>query len=215
MPYEGPDNSADEFCLQLSKIEHLITQNADCHIILCGDFNVEFLRRRVHIDLLNNFCSKLDFCAIDKHSKCTIDYTYQFDLGRFSVLDHFITSSTLFDIAVLSASVWHDGDNLSDHHPIFFSLDIDIPMLRSADKIYREKISWQKANDDNLSYYKQTLSELLASVNIPVAALDCHNPVCANASHCSGANKYSHDLIEACLAAGKATLPHTSDCSVN
>ena len=45
---------------------------------------------------------------------------------RFSILDHFILSGTLFDECVSSASVLHDVDNLSDHDPIFLCLNIDL-----------------------------------------------------------------------------------------
>jgi hypothetical protein len=209
MPREGPEEITDEFCLQLSKIEYMITQNADCHIILCGDLNIDFSRNWVHTGLLSSFCEKLDICAIVKHCMCTIDYTYQFDFERFNVLDHFLTSSTLFDVAILSATVWHDGDNLSDHHPICLAVRLDLPVLNAVDKIFREKVSWSKANEDNLSCYKQTLSELLAGINIPAAALDCRDVICTDFSHCFALNVYSRDLIDACLAAGNATLPRT------
>ena len=58
MPYEGSQSKTDEFCLQLSKIDYLFVQNADCHRILCGDFIVDFSRDWVHTDLLNTFCDK-------------------------------------------------------------------------------------------------------------------------------------------------------------
>jgi hypothetical protein len=41
MPYEGSDESTDDFTDQLS-FEHLTDNNADCHLILGGDFNVDF-----------------------------------------------------------------------------------------------------------------------------------------------------------------------------
>jgi len=37
-----------------------------------------------------------------KHPANTIDYTYQFNMSSFHVLDHFIVSGTLFEKAVQS-----------------------------------------------------------------------------------------------------------------
>jgi hypothetical protein len=123
MPNECSDINIDEFCPQLSKIDYLFVQYADCHIILCGDFYVEFSRSRVHADLLNTFCDKPFIGAIDQHSKYFIDYTYEFQLERFNTLDDFIMPITLFDVAVLSATLRHNGDNLSDH-PILMSISL-------------------------------------------------------------------------------------------
>lgn len=42
MPYEGDEDMTDEFTNQLVVIENLIANNSDCHVIVGGDFNVDF-----------------------------------------------------------------------------------------------------------------------------------------------------------------------------
>jgi len=37
-------SSSEEFCEQLACIEGIISEHQDCHIVLCGDFNVDFCR---------------------------------------------------------------------------------------------------------------------------------------------------------------------------
>ena len=59
MPYEDDDAGSDDFMAQLSDIEYLLTQHADSHVIIGGDFNVDFSRRRLHTYLLTNFCERL------------------------------------------------------------------------------------------------------------------------------------------------------------
>ena len=75
-----------------------------------------------HTALLSSFCDDSGLMPVIRHSACTIDYSYNFSMYRFSILDHFILSGTLFDECVSSASVLHDVDNLSDHDPIFYVL---------------------------------------------------------------------------------------------
>jgi len=48
MPYEDGDERSDEFVYVLSLIENIIGNNSDCHVILGGDFNVDFNRQRNH-----------------------------------------------------------------------------------------------------------------------------------------------------------------------
>ena len=67
MPREGNDANAGEFMYQLSLIEDVMASYGDSHFII------------------------LDVGVIpaDQHTNCSVDYTYQFCMDRFSVLDHF------------------------------------------------------------------------------------------------------------------------------
>jgi len=56
MPYEHDLASFDDFQFELSVIDSLIFQYADCHVITGGDFNVDFHRNRLHTTVLDNFC---------------------------------------------------------------------------------------------------------------------------------------------------------------
>jgi len=62
---------------------------------------------------------ELTLIPTDRHAASYIDYTYKFNVTRFSCLDHFILSDTLFDESIMNASMLHDVDNLTDHDPIF------------------------------------------------------------------------------------------------
>ena len=44
MPYEDDDIKSDEFVHNLALIEDIIGQHSDCHVIIGGDFNVDFNR---------------------------------------------------------------------------------------------------------------------------------------------------------------------------
>jgi len=47
MPYENQDNTTDDLADQLFIIETLINDYSGCHIIVGGDFNVDFSRNRI------------------------------------------------------------------------------------------------------------------------------------------------------------------------
>jgi exonuclease III len=124
MPYENESDTdtTDDFVEQLCIIDDLINNNCDCHVIVGGDLNVDLSRERPHTLLLNSFCENLGLRAILGHYRCTIDYSYNFNSERFSVLDHFLLSGIIFENLVECAYVVHDMDNTSDHDPIFVRL---------------------------------------------------------------------------------------------
>jgi len=84
---------------------HIAEQFPDSHLILGGDFNVDFARRDLHTEFLENFCSDNNLCLAVNHMSSTVDYTYNFCMQRFSVLDHFVVSSVFFDSCISSVVV--------------------------------------------------------------------------------------------------------------
>ena len=59
MPFEGNDEMTDDFADQLFVVEDFINSNLDCHVIVGGDFNVDFSRNRLHTAMLDSFCDEL------------------------------------------------------------------------------------------------------------------------------------------------------------
>ena len=136
MPYEDGDDKTDEFTNILALIENVIEANNDCHVIFGGDFNVDFSRDWTHTALLSSFCENIGLQPVVRHTSCQIDYTYNFSMSRFQVLDHFILSGALFDECVCSASVAHDVDNLSDHDPIFIEFKFNVHNLAFSSRVF-------------------------------------------------------------------------------
>jgi len=58
--------------------------------------------------MLCSYCDNAGLKPIVKQNNANIDYTYHFGMRLFSVLDHFLLSSTLLGHAVRSAFVVHD-----------------------------------------------------------------------------------------------------------
>jgi exonuclease III len=119
MPYEDDDDHMDEFVNVLALVEDIIHGNSDCHLVLGGDFNVDFS----HTALLNSFCEDVGLIPSILHSAYNVDYTYNFNMSRFSILDHFILSRAMYNECMADVSVLHDIHNLSDHEPLLLQLN--------------------------------------------------------------------------------------------
>lgn len=214
MPYENNEASAAEFSDILSLIENLMNEYPDCHMIICGDFNVDFTRNRLHTTILDSFCDNLGLHPVVRHNKCRIDYSYHFSQSRFNILDHFLLSGALFETAVYDAAAIHSVDNLSDHEPIVLSLCLHSEYIGSVEKVFTTKPSWPKASENNKDVYRTHLDEQLRSIVLPLDALLCHNPHCNNSSHFQAISLFADNITQACITAAKKSIPLTSDRKV-
>ena len=70
------------------------------------------------------------------HPAANVDYTYHVGLSKFSVLDHFLLSGTLFHNAVDDMYVLHDIDNASDHDPIALRLNVLVKHIQCAKRAH-------------------------------------------------------------------------------
>ena len=60
MPHKDKaDKITDDSVEQLVRIEQLIDNYSDCHIVVCGDLNVDFARAWLHTVLMRSFCDNL------------------------------------------------------------------------------------------------------------------------------------------------------------
>jgi len=61
---------------------------------------VDFSRNWMHTDLLNAFCSSRIVSPILQYPCSTVDFTYNFNMNLFSIIDHFILSDHLFNQSI-------------------------------------------------------------------------------------------------------------------
>ena len=145
----------------------------------------------------------LDPCLL----KCdnNIDFTYASDVsGSLSILDHFIVSENIIPY-VSDYFCTHDGDNLSDHSPVYLKLKIDTKHLSGNNKIFEGRPKWDAADKGSLEMYRNCLSVLLCDINIPMEAINCVNMNCKE--HIESINQYHNDIIDACLRAAIECIP--------
>ena len=207
MPYEHDLASFDDFQFELSVIDSLISQYADCHVIIGGDFNVDFDRNRLHTTVLDNFCVNSSLFPVYRHRNSCVDYTYHFNMQSFSVIDHFLVSEQLFQHCVLKQYVSHDVDNMSDHDALCLRLQLDISCFRLSDRVFYSRPSWTKATDAHINSYQNALRSGLDSIAIPHSALVCQDPFCCDAAHIADLNTFVREITAACLQAADCSLP--------
>jgi hypothetical protein len=133
-------------------------------------------------------------------------------MQRFSILDHFILSGTLFDMCVAGVSVHHDVDNLSDHDPIVLQLNIDVQFVALADRVFTPRVSWVKASDNDVLNYRTALAQNLTCMHFPAGALLCMDMNCKNPDHHNAISQYAESITNACLSAAESSIPSTSNC---
>jgi hypothetical protein len=161
----------------------------------------------MHTTMLNSFCENLDLNPAVRHTRCGIDYTYQFNMTRFCILDHFFLSGAIFSDALDSISVVHDIDNLSDHDPIELHLSLKTKFLETCDRVYKPRVSWVKATESDVVDYRSTLSARLQNIALPIDTLLCDQLLCGDVSHLRAVNGYAQDLADALVAAANLTIP--------
>jgi hypothetical protein len=144
-----------------------------------------------------------------RHNRCAIDYSYNFNMERFKVLDHFLLSSTVFENLIDCAYATHDADNTSDHDPIIMKLLVDSNYAGFGERSYLPHISWSTASEIDIQEYRGALSYYLHRIAIPVEALVCRDLHCTHIAHFDVLHEYSRAITWACIIAANATIPST------
>ena len=213
MPHQGILNYFDVLQEQIAVIDHLISCNIDCHVAICGDYNIDFSRSSTYssaIHTFSDFYRQAGLQLADDHPTYSVDYSYNFAMQRFSTLDHFLLSGALFE-ACMECTVHHDGDNLSDHDPIFLKLNMSLSVLHTNNVPYKQGISWARASEEDIAQYRNKLAHLLNNIDVPLTAINCRDIRCCDLSHQQSINQYCADISNACLKASYSSIPRTKN----
>ena len=205
------ERSQVEYLNALHEINLIITKmSGDVDgIVLGGDFNTDFARAASHhSSSLISFCRDNDLISCASLPCSSIDYTYQSRVAPFnvSILDHFFVSESLLQ-DIFSVEVLHEGDNLSDHCPLFLRLNIGCHHQQFTAKNHPPKLAWHRATEQNIVEYKQLLALLLSEIHLPHAAFQCEDP--AVCTHRDELKQFSTNVNAACMAASLACIPKT------
>ena len=163
-------SSIDEYLWELSNIKRLCNSFSQCKCFIGGDFNFDFNRVCNITDSVRNFCNELNFVCTSTNSNS--DYTYLFQLERFSFIDHFFVSNDFLG-SIGECNVDHSSLNLSDHDPIFLSIDVVFGKVNVPKEKFERRVAWCEANENHLRQYKHALSLQLLALSIPRNALCC------------------------------------------
>jgi hypothetical protein len=181
------------------------------HLLIGGDFNVDFSRSNAHSLHLDNWLVSNDLNNLWNVFTLNDRYTYC-DLHQncFSCIDHWIVSdNVMHDCVNVNATVMHVGANPSKHSPIVFEMELgrDIPSTREqapppSVHILPEGIDWHKAKPFITAYQDElnnALDDQIAVADRQVSS--CTNWHCDSEDHQRELDAWCSDLVGAALAA--------------
>ena len=158
MPNDSFQHSSELFPHMLGEIEGFIDSTEFDVCLIVGDFNVDFSRYGSIKDILCCFMSGFNLFACDL--LYNIGHAYERDDGLVhSWIDH-ILCTQFFSNLVAEVYTLHSGSNLSDHHPLCFSLLVNCttPPLRpsssSSHSSYFDYILWSKISVCQIQDYQ-------------------------------------------------------------
>ncbi|ELT90953.1 hypothetical protein CAPTEDRAFT_196351 [Capitella teleta] len=191
----------------LYEIESLLDINHEIDIVVvCGDFNTDMTRPdSLHCDVLADFCTRQSLRMCTYSHITQVDFTYTNEATRSkSVLDHFIVSCNVFD-GIKRYNVLHDGNNLSDHHPVQLELYVDVEYSSECEMQSKPRPSWHRANQANLDSYRRRLRTELSRVQLPIEALACTRFNCTD--HLDGLKEYYASIEKAVVSSARLCIP--------
>ena len=165
--------------------------------LLVGDFNVDFSRGG----------SLTDLCARDLSFPDAIQFTYEQDDGLVigtSWVDHVLCSIHNSNIVSHVTSLLL-GSNLSDHHPIAFTLNVDCSLIDTTPHLLSSSpsLDWDKASKEDLDNYSKLVAQSLPPFPPDVAF--CCSPNCL--SHLSCIDRFADMLITCLLKCAASCIP--------
>ena len=123
---DGSSSSHNEYLIALGELEGFISRHTSDHILIAGDFNVDFCHTSMTLQHLHTFMTELNLVSADLPFHSSIGFTYMRDDGSASSWpDHFICDTSLAHDLSLFRRV-DFGSNLSDHSLLACSLQVDL-----------------------------------------------------------------------------------------
>jgi len=125
--------------------------------------------------------------------------------GAISNIDHFFSTDDLL-YRVNAYFSLHEGENFSDHSPLFLRLTLPHEQFEVERVFNRKKLSWSRATLEHKQRYSVALRGKLADIEIPIEALHCHGATCPR-EHSAMIAKYHDSIVNCCIEAANRTLP--------
>ena len=127
------------------------------------------------------------------------------------MLDHFFWNETT-KLAAPDAGVLHIPENLSDHCPIYCTVNFGlVPVQKSLKNNVKRtaKPNWKKATEDEKANFAHNLDEQLSMVEIP-ESIYCTDVKCKEVEHCNKADDFITNILECVEHVASSSLPSQS-----
>ena len=212
------DGTVDNFLQMgdvLDEISSLIATYQGYKLYIMGDFNTDTYRMTLNANLLENFIKTEYLSMSSLDFNLNGNSTFIGHAGRKSVIDHLLyrleDKNSIRDYSILI-----EGDNLSDHNPIFAKIELKDNLYEHNSKLSTKlidscniegNINWAKATEFDIITYKNILDIMLANVALSNDVLQCNNLNCNNPGHHNDLVKFSDDICNVMKEASNASIP--------
>ena len=182
----------------IAYIESIMRDNPNCSFILlmdmnCNMFNASHTFSKIIRNFMdtNNLISSFDltpsFDPTTEFTRCDVK------TNSYTLIDGILLSRSLSD-TVLSSSISHYGNNVSDHCPVEMQLSIEVDLFQPDKTLPKEYIPWSSLNTDELTHYNETMEYQLRNISVPYHSLLHGDKRCQNTDHICQIEKYYNDL---------------------
>lgn len=152
--YENNDSYFSCVSDVMGFMQAIIDKHAGFHICVTGDFNFPCTIGHSGFEVFDTFAKHNSLVCCDDLNTSCCKYTYHHDtLGQYSFIDHVFTDNALRN-GINEFRVVNDGDNLSDHTLIKFSISVPgliKPCYKYVNPVVVD-LRWDKG-DIGLYYY--------------------------------------------------------------
>ena len=101
------------------------------------------------------------------------------------------------------ANVIQSGENLSDHSPIYFKLNVGQLDAKLEEEKVNKVLSWKKSTDDDKNNFYESLKDKINNVDVP-DSITCKDINCSN--HMDELETYCMDVLQSIENSAKETL---------
>ena len=205
MPSNVRENN-EEFFEVLYEITSICNLYPDYQLVIGGDFNTTLTGNNLRNNFFLDFLSGFDLICPNSIDPINL-FTFYNNQGHKSLIDHFCISSNVSDL-IVEYEILSDGDNLSDHNPIFINFEITTSSVMQGNAMsYSPKCKlpdWNNASDSDITLYKYNLDINLSSISIPLEAVVCNDFNCNK--HYNVFNDYFYKIYQACVGATNSSI---------
>ena len=195
----------------IEQIELTMMSNDHNAVIIAGDLNTDLSRNVAHTKYLKQFVMDKNLKFTCEHHDANVPYTYESFTGNsVSTIDHFISSTNLYDQLIHMCAIDHSLNN-SNHRPIKLVFKCDFVRLLQTDSVYKKarRPCWHKATQIHLQDYRDTLDKYLSD-NLDLNVLNfCADLHCKSETHLNGIEKFCTGIIDGCLFSENIAIPHS------
>ena len=143
-----------------------------------------------------------------------IAFTYcSHSLNHFSVIDHFIVSSNIYD-SITANHVLCDLTNISLHNAISLSMSSFgcQPIISVNPSMHTSKrCNWKKATKAQCTLYSEDLNDALTIIDLSSPFLKCKYLSCTDCDHINAIDNASDTVVKCCIDSGLTNIPSSDN----